>query len=184
MNNKHLLLVVFVLSFFSGKAQFDSTPQHEIKVNFLNLIAIASVEFGYEHLLDENQSLEAEFHINDRFSYHTEKNARNFNTNSIKVGYNYYFGSDDAASGFYANPFVKYRFGEFEEEIQINETAVLATLDMNSFIAGLGVGHKINAGNKFTIAPFASIARGFNDDVNGRFAAIEFNAGVSIGVRF
>uniref|UniRef100_UPI004049E275 DUF3575 domain-containing protein n=1 Tax=Flavobacterium sp. TaxID=239 RepID=UPI004049E275 len=180
MKNKCILLIAFAFGIFSAKAQFNSDTEHEIKVNIFNLLAIASVEVGYEHFLDDNQSLEGEIHINDRFSYHTEKNSREFKTNSIKVGYNYYFGQDKAGSGFYANPFVKYRFGDFEQEIE----GVLYTLDMNTFIAGLGVGYKINAGDKFTIAPYASIARGFNEDVNDRFSGIELNGGISIGVRF
>lgn len=158
---------------FSANAQYKS----EVKFNIANVIAIASVEVGYEYFIDDNQSVGAEIHINDRFSYVEEKNGKEFDTNSFLVNYNYYFSPEEKGS-FYAYPFLKYRFGEHKDDSSKGNT------DMDSFIIGLGAGYKWAWNDKFTIAPYASIARNFSDKVNDRFMAIEPNAGISVGYRF
>lgn len=177
-------IIFFLLFSTFVHAQLSDFPKHEIKLNILNTLAIASVEIGYEHFIAEQQSIEAEFLINDRFSYHTEKGSREFKTNSFKIGYNYYFDSSKNGAGIYVNPFAKYRFGDFEQIVQIDGVDLNTKLDMSSFIIGIGGGYKINAGDKFTFAPFVNIARNFNSDVEERFFAIEVNAGINIGFRF
>ncbi|MGO1585017.1 autotransporter outer membrane beta-barrel domain-containing protein [Mesonia sp.] len=168
----------------SVKAQQESFPQNEAKLNIANTIAIASVEVGYERFIGFNQSVDVEFLINDRINYHSEKGSRKFKTNSIKLGYNYYFGQENAGSGIYANPFIKYRFGDFEQDIEIEGTKVSTTTDMNAFMVGLGAGYKWNFGDKFVLGPYVSIARNFSDEVQDRFSAIEFHGGFSVGYRF
>ncbi|WP_121666210.1 autotransporter outer membrane beta-barrel domain-containing protein [Mesonia aquimarina] len=155
-------------------------PKNEVKLNIANTIAIASVEVGYERFFDFHQSVAVEFLINDRINYHTESGSRKFNTNSLKLGYNYYFGNETAGSGIYANPFLKYRFGDFEEE----ENNAKVETDMNAFMLGIGIGYKWNFNNKFVIGPYATVARNFSDEVKDRFTAIEFNAGLTVGYRF
>lgn len=159
---------------FSVKAQYKS----EVKFNIANVIAIASVEVGYEYFIDDNQSVGAEIHINDRFSYLEETDSKKFNTNSFLVNYNYYFSPEEKGS-FYAYPFLKYRFGDHEDT-----RPGRADTDMNSFIIGLGAGYKWAWNDKFTIAPYVSIARNFSEEVNDRFMSIEPNAGISVGYRF
>lgn len=159
---------------FTANAQYKS----EVKFNIANVIAIASIEIGYEYFLDDNQSIGAELHINDRFSYVEETDSKKFETNSFLVSYNYYFSPENKGS-FYAFPFMKYRFGEHKDD-----RAGKVDTDMNSFIMGLGVGYKWAWNDKFAIAPYVSIARSFSDEVNDRFMAIEPNAGVSVGYRF
>lgn len=159
---------------FTANAQYKS----EVKFNIANVIAIASIEVGYEYFLDDNQSIGAELHINDRFSYVEETDSKKFETNSFLVNYNYYFSPENKGS-FYAFPFMKYRFGEHKDD-----RAGKVDTDMNSFIMGLGVGYKWAWNDKFAIAPYVSIARNFSDEVNDRFMAIEPNAGVSVGYRF
>ena len=161
-------------SIFFAAAQYKS----EVKFNIANVIAIASIEIGYEYFLDDNQSIGAELHINDRFSYVEETDSKKFETNSFLVSYNYYFSPENKGR-FYAFPFMKYRFGEHKDD-----RAGKVDTDMNSFIMGLGVGYKWAWNDKFAIAPYVSIARNFSDEVNDRFMAIEPNAGVSVGYRF
>lgn len=160
---------------------------NEIKLNIANTIAIASVEFGYERFIDEHQSLEGVILINDRMNYHSEKGSRKFDTNSFKLGYNYYFGEEYAASGLFINPFLKYRTGEFTQSgDDVDEPAFVGSIvtDMNSFIIGLGAGYKWNFNDTFVLGPFLNIGRNFSDEVKDRFSAIEFNAGFNIGYRF
>lgn len=78
MKKTILGLLVFAGA-FSAHAQYKS----EVKFNIANVIAIESVEIGYEYFLDDNQSIGAELHINDRFSYNTEKKGKKFDTNSF-----------------------------------------------------------------------------------------------------
>lgn len=183
---KILLALIFLLFVVKSGHSQAAEKNNEIKVNIANTIAIASAEFGYERLLDFHQSIEASFLINDRMNYHSEKGSRKFDTNSFKLGYNYYFGEEHAASGLYMNPFLKYRTGAFEENNNSLDEPAPNTIitDMNSFIIGIGTGYKWNFNNTFILSPFINIGRNFNEEVKERFSAIEFNAGFNIGYRF
>ncbi|WP_300433792.1 DUF3575 domain-containing protein [Christiangramia sp.] len=183
---KIISLLMLILITKIGVAQ-NAEKQNEIKLNIANTIAIASVEFGYERFLDDHQSIEGTILINDRINYHSESGSRDFQTNSFKLGYNYYFGEDYAASGLYMNPFLKYRTGEFSEEtrdVVEPEFSSPTITDMNSFIIGIGTGYKWNFNDTFVLGPFINVGRNFSDEVKDRFSAIEFNAGFNIGYRF
>ena len=179
-------LFAVIITLFSLQQNFaqESFPKNEVKLNIANTIAIASVEVGYERFIGFNQSVGAEILINDRINYHSEAGSRKFNTNSVKLGYNFYFGKETAGSGIYANPFVKHRFGDFEQDVTIESQTITAETDMNTFMVGIGAGYKWNFNDKFVIAPYANIARNFSEEVKERFSAIEFNAGLSVGYRF
>ncbi|MGX7667369.1 autotransporter outer membrane beta-barrel domain-containing protein [Flavobacterium pedocola] len=181
MMKKVLLFGALFLSLSSVKAQ----SKNEVKLNILNTIALASVEVGYERFLDSNQSIGVEILINDQFAYLLEKSGERFNTNSVLASYNFYFANNGGkASGYYMYPFIKYRFGDFEEKKTVEGAEITVKTDMDSFILGLGSGYKWVWNDKFAIGPYASIARNFSEDVNDKFIAIEINAGFSIGYRF
>ncbi|CAL68343.1 autotransporter outer membrane beta-barrel domain-containing protein [Christiangramia forsetii] len=177
-----LPIILFQFGFLQSQEKFN-----EVKFNIANTIAIASVELGYERFIDDHQSLEGVLLINDRINYHSEKGSREFSTQSYKLGYNYYFGEDSPASGLYANPFLKYRTGEFSEDapdaLEPEFSGDIIT-DMNTFMIGLGGGYKWNFNNTFVLGPFINIARNFSEEVKDRFSAIEFNAGFNVGYRF
>lgn len=184
---KKIFLCLILLSAVHMSHAQTAEKRNEIKLNIANTIAIASVEFGYERFLDFNQSIEGIILINDRMNYHSEQGSRDFQTNSFKLGYNYYFGQEYAASGLYVNPFLKYRTGEFSEETSdVSEPAFAGNTitDMNSFIIGIGSGYKWNFNDTFVLGPFINIGRNFSEEVKDRFSAIEFNAGFNIGYRF
>ena len=172
----------------SAWAQEEDFKHSEVKLNIANTIAIASVEVGYEYFFGYDQAIDVEVLINDRINYHSEKGSRDFNTNSLKLGYVYYFGLEMPGSGVYINPFLKYRFGEFEEKVtkavEGHDVRVKQVTDMDSFMIGIGAGYKWNFNDRFVIGPYANIARNFSDEVKDRFSSIEFNAGLSIGYRF
>jgi len=178
--------IIILLSLLTGNIlTTKAQSKNEVKLNILNTIALASVEIGYERFLDENQSLGVELLLNDQFSYFLETSGKKFNTSSVLASYNFYFANGgDKASGYYMYPFLKYRFGDFEEEKTINSVKVTEKTDLDSFILGLGGGYKWSWNDKFAIGPYASIARNFSEEVNDKFMAIEINAGFSIGYRF
>jgi hypothetical protein len=174
---KKIILSLFICFLTqSASAQMGKFPKNEVKFNLLNVMIITSVEIGYERFLDSNQSIEGEFLINDRYNYKSDDGSDNFNTNSLKVGYVYYFGERYAGSGIYANPFVKYRFGDYKEGA--------VTTDMNAFIVGFGVGYKWNNKDRFIMAPYANIGRNFSKEVADRFSPFDYNFGFSVGYRF
>ncbi len=175
---KITILITVIFSTFHLSAQ--EFPNNEIKLNIASVIAFATVEVGYEYLFDYNQSIDAEILINDRINYYQETDSKNFNTNSLKLGYNFYFGTENPGSGLFFNPFVKYRFGDFEEETNFG----VLTTDMNTFIVGLGSGYKWNFSNSFIVSLYGSLGRNFSDEVKERFQAIEFHGGLGIGYRF
>lgn len=153
--------------------------KNEIKINFLNLIVLGSVEVGYEKFLSDNHSLDLQLHLNDRFGFNSQKDGKNYKTNSAQASVNFYFG-DNPNGRMYVYPLAKFRFGDFEEMI---DGAVVAT-NMNAFIFGAGVGYKWEVTENFAFGPYGSIARGFSSEVADRFSEIEFNAGFSLGYRF
>ena len=154
---------------------FAQTYKNEVKLNILNVIARPSIELGYEYYLDDNQSVDGELMILDKFSYWPKGDGK-FSATSIKVGYNYYFDSSDAV-GFYINPFLKTRFGKYKKDGEEDK-------NLNAFIIGVGVGYTWVFNSKFVVAPYANIARGFNNEVNKEYLAVEPNAGVRLGFRF
>ena len=179
-------IILAIAGFFimqNSFAQIDFM-QNELKINIANTIAIASVEVGYERFMDHNQSIDFEILINDRMNYHSEKNSRQFKTTSFKVGYNFYFGTENSGSGLFANPFAKIRTGEFTEVVKVEERDVRQVTDMGAFIIGIGGGYKWNFNDTFVLGPYANIGRNFSNEVKERFSALEFNAGFSIGYRF
>jgi len=153
--------------------------ENEIKVNFANLIALGAFEVGYERFLSEGHSIDFQLHINDRFGYNAEGNGRKFKTNAMQAGMNFYFGNG-LNGRFHIYPFVKLRFGDFEE--RLNNSIV--TTDMTAFILGAGAGYKWEVSNHFAFGPYLSIGRGFSDAVSNRFTSIELNGGFSLGYRF
>lgn len=172
---------LFIIAVFSAcQLSAQEFPNNEIKLNIAGVIGFASVEVGYEYLFDYNQSIDAEIYINDRINFYQETDTKKFNTNSLKLGYNFYFGTENPGSGLFFNPFVKYRFGDFEEETNFD----VLKIDMNTFIVGLGSGYKWNFSNSFIVALYGSIGRNFSDEVKERFQAIEFHGGLGIGYRF
>lgn len=178
MKNLAVILLVTVMT-FQAHAQSDGAyNQNEIKLNILNTIVQGSVEIGYEYFVDRDQSIGVEYLINDRFGYKSQgEDGRDFQTNSLQVSYNFYFINDVDPASLYVYPFLKYRYGEFFE-------AGNPTVNMNSGMIGIGVGYKWVHNDKFAIAPYANVARGFSEEVKNRFSAVELNAGVSIGYRF
>lgn len=178
MKKTAVILMVMGLV-FQAQAQSDkSFNQNEIKLNILNTIVQGSVEIGYEYFLDRDQSIGVEYLINDRFGYKAQgEDGRDFQTSSFLVSYNFYFINDVDPASIYVYPFLKFRFGEFVENAG-------PSTDMNSAIIGIGIGYKWVHNDKFVIAPYANIARGFSEEVKDRFSAVEVNAGVSIGYRF
>lgn len=155
----------------------SAQTKSEVKLNMLNTILRASVEVGYEYFTTPNSSIGIEALINDRFSYYPEDKNEEFNTNSVQLAYHFYFSE---GSKTYIFPFVKYRFGDYEEVVD----GTLLKTDMDSFILGLGAGYKWVWNGQFAFGPYANIARNFSEEVNERFAAVEINAGISVGYRF
>lgn len=179
--NKAILLTL--------KKSVKEFPNNEVKLNIANVITVASVEIGYEYLFDFNQSVAIELMFNDRMNYLSQSGSRKFKTTSIKLAYNYYFGTENPGSGLYVFPMLKYRMGEFEEERnfptpdqEINFQKV--TTDMNAFIIGAVAGFKWNFTNSFVASVYGSIGRNFSEEVKERFQAIEFHGGEGIGYRF
>ncbi|MDN3203071.1 DUF3575 domain-containing protein [Algoriphagus sediminis] len=163
----------------SGSGGGFGSKTNEVKVNFLNLILLGSVEVGYEKFLGDDHSLDLQVHINDRFGFNSQSGDKNYKTNSVQASMNFYFG-DNPNGRFYLFPLAKIRFGEFEEMVDGD----MVTTNMNAFIFGAGGGYKWEFSESFAFGPYASIARGFSDEVAERFTRVEFNAGFSLGYRF
>lgn len=185
---KRLLLAVCALV---GTANAQAQALNEVELNIFNTIVNQSVEIGYEHFIDQDQSIGVDLLINDRFSYYGQNKKANkfkqFNTNAIAVNYSFYFGGKEGehASGFYAQPFLKYRFGDYEQDKKVAEGQYdRFKTDMNAFILGVGAGYKLVKNDAFTVSPFVNIGRNFSQEVSDEFMGVELNAGINIGYRF
>jgi hypothetical protein len=170
-----------VISSSSGNSAnpYISSFENEVKVNFLNVIALGSFELAWERFLSESHSLEFQVLFNDRFGFNSEKNGRTYKTNSVMTAMHFYFGND-LNGRFHIYPLLKLRFGDFEEVID----GAVVTTDMTSFILGAGAGYKWEVSEHFAFGPYVSVARGFSEEVNKRFTGIELNGGFSLGYRF
>lgn len=182
--NTILTLIFLIIGHLTVYAQIGGTarslenPRGEVRWNFLNTIAIGSVEVGYEQFMSDDQSIGVEIHVNDRFGYRTEGDGRSFSASSVLASYNFYFPSNREGR-LYVSPFFKYRFGEYAENID----GVVAVTNLNSAFLGVMTGYKWNF-NNLAFGPFVSVARGFSPEVNRRFQSIEVKAGFNIGYRF
>src|SRR5690554_3954160 len=162
MNMKKLAIAICALT---ATANVQAQALNEVELNIFNTIVNQSIEIGYEHFIDRDQSVGIDLLINDRFSFGGK--------------------DDEHASGLYAQPFLKYRFGDYEKAVRLEEGGYgRETVDMNSFIIGVGAGYKLVKNDAFTVSPFVNIARNFNEDVADEFMGIEINAGINIGYRF
>ncbi len=186
---KKIILALFFLSIFSVSSYSQNVISsssesaqgfgNEVKVNFLNLIVLGSIEVGYERFLSNDHSLDFQLHINDRFGYNSQNDGKNYKTNSIQASMNFYFGNE-INGRFILFPLAKLRFGDFEEVVD----GSVVTTNMNAFMLGVGGGYKWEFSNSFAFGPYISVARGFSDEVADRFTRVELNGGFSIGYRF
>ncbi|WP_339923242.1 DUF3575 domain-containing protein [uncultured Cyclobacterium sp.] len=180
-----VLVVVVGLGSFQANAQTiedPRLPENEVKLNIFNTIFIGSLELGYEHFLDRNQSIGFGMTFMDRFAYVSDSgDGQDFKSTSATLAYNYYFVTESNPSGFYVFPFLKYRSGTFTEVLEDDQ---IIETSLNSFIIGFGGGYKWVHNDKFALGPYVSIARGFNNEVSDRFDPVEFNAGFTVGFRF
>jgi hypothetical protein len=185
---KTVITPIFILAFalagfsqnvISSSGNNTQDFSNEIKLNFLNLIVLGSIEVGYEKFLGHDHSLDLQVHINDRFGYNSQGNGKNYKTNSIQAAMNFYFGNNSNGR-FFLYPMAKLRFGDFEEMIDGDNVIT----NMNAFILGAGGGYKWEFSNNFAFGPYVSVARGFNSEVSDRFSSVELNGGFSLGYRF
>lgn len=166
-------MLALCLGAFSTQAQ----TSHEVKWNIGNTIAFASVEVGYEYLFDENQSVGAELLINDVYNMSIGRQVKDFKTNSFQLSYNYYVSGRQ--NSLVLSPLLKVRTGDYQK------TPSDPKVDMTSFILGFQAGYKWILNDKFTVGPYASIGRNFSEEVNDEFnIAVEFHAGIGLGLRF
>ncbi|HLS30145.1 MAG TPA: autotransporter domain-containing protein [Flavobacteriaceae bacterium] len=186
--NRWFVILSLLLAIKSGavKAQTQyQIPKHEVNLNLANTLIIASVEVGYKYFIDYDQSLGVRLLINERRNFRHKKSEDKYNTQAVRLDYSYYFGRDNPGSGFYIQPMIKYRFGDFKETKTLDwGQKVKRKTDMNSFIAAIGVGYEWNISNSFVFGPFVNIGRNFSKEVKNRFSMFEFNAGFDIGYRF
>lgn len=167
----------------SSSSQRTGDFTNEVKLNFLNLIWLGSVEIGYERYLSQDHSLDFQVMINDRFGFNNQKNGKKYKTNSIQAAMNFYFGNGENGR-IYIYPFAKIRFGDFEEPADNLTPTRIDTTDMTAFIFGAGVGYKWEISDNFGFGPYLSIARNFSSEVSDRFSDVELNGGFSLGYRF
>jgi len=176
---RNLLCLLLFTSCFYSRSQSGGNNKHEIKWNIASTIFLGSIEFGYEYLIDGNQSVGAEILINDSYNFGIGRDAKDFNTTSFLINYNYYTGAEKNNSGFVISPMIKFRIGSYQK------STLDPKIDMDSFILGIGGGYKWNFSDKFVFGPYATIGRNFSSKVNDEFnTAIEFNAGFGVGYRF
>ena len=179
-----LSLVFFAFAFIANAQETVETstgalPSSEVKWNIAGTVIFGSFDFGYEYFIDGHQSIGAQVLINDAFNYGINSQYKDFDTNSFLVNYNYYTSRENNDSGFVLSPFIKYRTGTYQKDVDY------AVVDMDSFILGFGVGYKWNLSNKFVFGPYFNIGRNFSQKVNDEFGiGVEFDAGFSVGYRF
>ncbi len=186
---KSITAILFLFLSVTLFSQEDGATSkvNEVKVNFLNIITISSVEVGYERFFGRDQSVGFDVFVNDRFSYFPERGvkSKSFNTTSVALSYNFYFSDTKPGAGYYLTPFFKYRFGNYTQlKPDLSGFMMPYKVDITSPILGIGMGYKFLFAKKLTVSANASIARNFNKDLEVDFWTIEPNASISVGYRF
>jgi len=185
-----LFLLVTIFS-FGQKNEITDKPlskKNEISSNLLDMVIAGSLNFNYERLFKNNQSLLLSATFFDTYGYLDVGYIDKTNAMSFKAAYLIYFSSKKDHAGFYFYPELKVRTGTITTDVEsyYDHNNVLVQrydkYDVDGVSLGFGFGHKWLFYNKFSLSLFGEVSRalGNTDDIT----IIEPRFGVQLGYRF
>ena len=156
----------------TAQAYPPSGPANEVKFNAGTFLAAGTLEFGYEHYLNQVVSLVGTIYSdNDPGDYNGDF--------GIGPTLRAYFGYQPR-SGFFAEAFGLYAKGK--EDVS-DGTSPPLTERYDSFALGLGIGSKwATRSQRFTLEIFGGLGRNLNPEPFQE--TFIYRAGLSVGFRF
>lgn len=188
---KITLITIFFIGNLSTFAQETETKKkqakHEIGIDVLDVIGLKKLEFSYDYLLNESETIGADisyFPDNDSFI----DNEGFQDSFSMSLNYKHYF-SKKYTQGFYAEVIASYNRGK--AFLKDPTTSNFLTGDFkryNAIGAGFGIGYKYVSKRNFFIDANININRNINNSLNSNenynFPKAISNLGITIGKRF
>lgn len=191
---KNILLLTMVLLFgWSMNAQetaSDTIKRNELSTNLLDLVVAGSLNFNYERLFDNNQSLFAGITFFDTYGYYDAGSIDNSNAITLKLAYQIYFSKNKQHAGFFFYPQVRFRTGEvtvddfFFFSVDDQSNIEQFKYDTAGIGVGFGIGHKWTFKNRFTLTLNGEIARNLGNFDDDYLSEVEGRFGVIFGYRF
>ena len=167
-----LLLCLIWIQGITAQAYPPAGPANEVKFNAGTFLAAGTLEFGYEHYLNQDVSLGGTIYWdNDPGDYNGDF--------GIGPTLRAYFGYQPR-SGCFAEAFGLYAKGK--EDVS-DGTSPPLTERYDSFALGLGIGSKwATRSQRFTLEIFGGLGRNLNPEPFQE--TFIYRAGLSVGFRF
>lgn len=190
---KSLCLALVVLFMWSVKAQDAGTEpvkKNEISTNMLDLVIAGSLNFNYERLFDNNQSLFVGVTFFDTYGYYDAGAIDNSDAITLKVAYQIYFSKNKQHAGFFFYPQVRFRTGEVTVDdyyffsIDDDSNTDQFSYDTAGVGVGFGLGYKWTFRNRFSLTLNGEIARNLGNFDDDYLSEVEGRFGVIFGYRF
>lgn len=190
---KSLCLALVVLFMWSVKAQdagTDPVKKNEISTNMLDLVIAGSLNFNYERLFDNNQSLFVGVTFFDTYGYYDAGAIDDSDAITLKVAYQIYFSKNKEHAGFFFYPQVRFRTGEVTVDdyyffsIDDESNTDQFSYDTAGVGVGFGLGYKWTFRNRFSLTLNGEIARNLGNFDDDYLSEVEGRFGVIFGYRF
>ena len=190
---KPLCLALVVLFMWSVKAQnagTDPIKKNEISTNMLDLVIAGSLNFNYERLFDNNQSLFVGVTLFDTYGYYDAGAIDDSDAITLKVAYQIYFSKSKEHAGFFFYPQVRFRTGEVTVDdyyffsIDDDSNTDQFKYDTAGVGVGFGLGYKWIFRNRFSLTLNGEIARNLGNFDDDYLSEVEGRFGVIFGYRF
>lgn len=191
---KKLFLIV-VATLMLGIVNQGVAQSNAVKLNILSL-AIGTYNVSYERALDDMHTAQLGlFYLN--YKWGAGDNKVSFTGFALTPEYRIYF--DEALSGFYVSPFIRYQNYTLKAEYQDTDTTSMQLVDrtakgtLQTFGGGVIAGHQWLLGEHFTIDVFlgpsfnagAAKASDDSDDPDYEFGTGPFDGfGLRFGLTF
>ncbi|AOW21394.1 hypothetical protein [Urechidicola croceus] len=171
----------------SNEKPEEKQPKHEVGFDIAELIAYKKIEFSYNYLLNESESIGTNiffFPDNDDF-YDFEGYQENF---SVDINYKHYF-SKKYAQGFYIEALAKYNYGKgFKQDQNSFNYNPDDFKRYHELEVGFGIGYKYVSRRNFFIEGNFKVSRTIINsiDSNSEYSIpnVKPHFGISIGKRF
>ena len=172
------LISIFLLLLFSVKGYSQEVEekiyQHEIRVDFFQLIVLPAIELTYERFIDPQSSWGVTVFVN--FDNSMDYQKENFETSPF---YRLYFQKEAKANqGFFAQPFISLTAWSYDTYDYLSDK--FSELDSFGFSAGALIGRKWVNKKKASFEIHAGVGRFLNFDKGRAYPRINF----AIGKRF
>lgn len=184
-----VLLLTLSTSLFAQEEESFLDKKHEIKLDAIELIAVANIEFSYEYLISKYSG------AGISITFDGGKDSDDIITWAITPFYRQYFFNRQKkrAQGLFAEGHLNvggfedyyYEFtysvdSEYQPENQVENSTT-------AFGAGFALGYKWASNNGFVIEPLLGVGRNlFGSEINDDYIDLDFyfRGGIQVGYRF